>query len=56
MDDNRNCILVIIEATEERKKEIVAMEHGFREREFFWREIFQDLIRRGLHTSPKLTT
>lgn len=54
MDDNRNCILVIIGATEEGKKEIVAIENGFRESEISWREIFQDLKKRGLQTSPKL--
>lgn len=56
MDDNRNCILVIIGATEEGKKEIVAIQNGFRESEISWREIFQDLKSRGLKSGPKLAT
>lgn len=56
MDDNKNCILVIIGATEDGKKDIIAVENGFRESELSWREIFQDLKKRGLKSGPKLAT
>ena len=46
--------LVIIGADERGKKEIVAIEDGFRESSQSWKEVLMDLRHRGLRASPKL--
>jgi transposase-like protein len=51
---NRQCILVIVGATPEGKKEIVAIQDGYRESEQSWREVMLDLKARGLTEPPKL--
>lgn len=51
---NRQCILVIVGATSEGKKEIVAIQDGYRESEQSWREVMLDLKARGLAEPPKL--
>ena len=56
MVDERNCVLVIIGATEAGKKEILAIQPGYRESELSWRELFLDLKKRGLSHGPKLAT
>ncbi|BCT67383.1 hypothetical protein NNRS527_00965 [Nitrosospira sp. NRS527] len=48
------CILVIIGATAEGKKELVILADGFRESEQLWKEVLLDLKRRGLTIDPKL--
>lgn len=53
-DDDRQCILVIIGATESGKKEFVAIEDGYRESEQSWTEVLLDLRHRGLNTPPLL--
>jgi putative transposase len=52
--EERQCLLVIIGATEDGKKELIALESGFRESELSWRELLLDLKHRGLATAPKL--
>jgi putative transposase len=52
--EERQCLLVIIGATEEGKKELLALASGFRESELSWSEILIDLKHRGLKTAPKL--
>ena len=52
--DDRQCLLVIIGATEDGRKELVALEGGIRESEQSWLEVLVELKRRGLQTSPKL--
>ena len=52
--DNRLCLLVIIGVTEHGRKELVAVEDGFRESEASWSELLLGLRERGLTTSPKL--
>ena len=52
--DDRQCLLVIIGATEEGHKELVALEGGIRESEQSWLEVLVDLKRRGLQTAPEL--
>jgi len=52
--DDRQCLLVIIGATENGHKELVALEGGFRESEQSWIEVLVDIKRRGLQTSPEL--
>lgn len=52
--DDRQCLLVIVGADEFGKKELVAVEGGFRECEQSWRALLLDLKKRGLHSPPKL--
>jgi transposase-like protein len=54
MDEDKQCLLVIIGATAEGKKELVALEDGYRESEQSWREILMDLQNRGLREWPKV--
>jgi transposase-like protein len=51
---NRQCILVIMGATREGKKELVAVYDGVRESEQSWMELMLDLKARGLAEAPKL--
>jgi len=50
----RRCLLVIIGVTESGRKELVAIEDGFRESELSWLSVLRDLKKRGLSESPKL--
>jgi transposase-like protein len=52
--EERQCLLVIIGATEDGKKELLALESGFRESELSWAELLLDLKHRGLKAPPKL--
>jgi len=52
--DERQCILVVIGATEQGRKELVAITDGYRESELSWREVLLDLKARGLAIGPKL--
>ncbi len=52
--EERQCLLVIIGATEDGKKELLALDSGFRESELSWTELLIDLKHRGLTTPPKL--
>lgn len=54
LEQERSCILVIMGATESGKKELVAVQDGFRESEQSWREMLLDLKARGLTTAPEL--
>lgn len=54
LEDDRQCILVIIGALEDGKKEIIAIEDGYRESEISWTKILLDLKARGLEIAPKL--
>jgi len=48
------CLLVIIGATAEGQKELVAMDIGYRESEYTWHDILMDLQQRGLSQGPSL--
>jgi transposase-like protein len=50
----KQCLLVIIGVTESGKKELVALEDGFRESELSWLSVLRDLKERGLVEGPKL--
>jgi putative transposase len=50
----KQCLLVIIGVTESGKKELVALEDGFRESELSWLSVLRDLKERGLEEGPKL--
>ena len=52
--DDRQCILVLIGATKDGRKELVAVQDGFLESEQSWYELLLDLKSRGLSVSPKL--
>jgi putative transposase len=51
---NRQCILVLIGATAEGKKELIAIQDGYRESEQSWTELLLDVRSRGLVEAPKL--
>ncbi len=52
--DDKQCILVVIGATKEGRKELLAVEGGYRESTQSWREVLLDLKHRGLQTDPEL--
>ena len=54
LEDQAQCILVIIGATPEGKKELVGFADGVRESAQSWRDLLLDLKRRGLSTVPQL--
>ena len=54
--ENRQCILVIMAATAEGKKELIAVQDGYRESEQSWTELLADLKSRGLAEPPRLAT
>jgi transposase-like protein len=54
LEDQAQCILVIIGATPEGKKELVGFTDGVRESAESWRELLLDLKRRGLSVAPEL--
>lgn len=52
--DDKQCILVIMGATSDGVKELLAIEGGYRESEQSWLSLLNDLKRRGLEKSPAL--
>jgi transposase-like protein len=54
LEDASQCILVIIGATADGKKELLAMLDGYRESAESWKELLLDLKQRGLTIAPKL--
>ncbi len=54
LDDQRSCILVIMGADRDGKKELLAVSDGYRESSQSWREILLQLKARGLTTAPRL--
>ena len=54
LEDDAQCLLVIIGATPEGKKELVGLIDGVRESAQSWRELLLDLKRRGLAVAPDL--
>jgi putative transposase len=54
MEDNAECMLVLIGATPEGKKELVGFQTGVRESAQSWRELLIDLKQRGLEIAPGL--
>ncbi len=54
LEDAAQCLLVIIGATPEGKKELVGLIDGVRESAQSWRELLLDLKRRGLAMGPEL--
>lgn len=52
--DDKHCLLVIVGATVDGEKELVAIEGGFRESEISWSQLLLDLKTRGLSNGPQL--
>ena len=52
--DDKQCLLVIIGATGDGQKEVVAIDAGFRENELSWTQLLLDLKSRGLKSGPQL--
>jgi transposase-like protein len=54
LEEDRVCLLVLMGATEDGKKELIAVLDGYRESEQSWLELLLDLKSRGLVFPPKL--
>ncbi len=54
LEEGRQCILVVMGATVDGKKELVAVQDGYRESAQSWCELLRDLKARGLAEVPKL--
>jgi transposase-like protein len=54
LEHDAQCLLVIIGATPEGKKELVGLTDGVRESTQSWKELLLDLKRRGLSMAPEL--
>jgi putative transposase len=54
LEDDAQCLLVIIGATAEGKKELVGLADGIRESTQSWKELLLDLKQRGLTIDPQL--
>jgi transposase-like protein len=56
LEEDRQCILVLMGATPEGKKELIAVSDGYRESEQSWIALLLDCKQRGLTIDPKLAT
>ena len=54
MEDQAECMLVLIGATPEGKKELVGFQAGVRESAQSWRELLVEIKRRGLTIPPRI--
>ena len=54
LEEDRVCMLVLMGATKDGKKELIAVVAGFRESEQSWTELLLDMKARGLVIDPKL--
>jgi transposase-like protein len=54
LEEDRQCILVLMGATAEGKKELIAVTDGHRESEQSWKTLLLDVKSRGLELDPKL--
>ena len=54
LEDSAQCLLIIIGATPEGRKELVGLTDGVRESAQSWQELLLDLKRRGLSIGPEL--
>lgn len=55
-ENQRQCLLVIMGATADGHKELIAVQDGYRESEQSWTELLLDLRQRGLTVAPLLAT
>jgi putative transposase len=56
LEEDRQCILVLMGATADGCKELIAVADGFRESEQSWKALLLDVKARGLVVEPKLAT
>jgi transposase-like protein len=56
LEEDRQCILVLMGATADGKKELIAVADGYRESEQSWKALLLDVQARGLVVDPKLAT
>jgi putative transposase len=56
LSDDRPCLLVLMGATADGKKELIAMIDGQRESEQSWTQLLLDVKNRGMIEAPKLAT
>jgi transposase-like protein len=54
LEEGRQCILVLMGATADGKKELIAIADGYRESEQSWKELLLDVKARGLEVEPSL--
>ena len=54
LEEERQCILVLMGATQGGRKELVGILDGYRESEQRWRELLLELKNRGLQEAPKI--
>jgi len=54
LDNERQCVLVLIGVTPQGQKEIISVEDGFRESKESWRSLIRQIKRLGLSKAPKL--
>jgi transposase-like protein len=54
LEEGRQCILVLMGATADGKKELIAISDGYRESEESWTALLLDCKARGLTSEPKL--
>lgn len=52
--NKRQCILVLMGATADGRKELIALQDGYRESKQCWRELLLDVQQRGLPMAPQL--
>jgi len=53
-ENQRQCVLVLMGASKDGRKELIAVQEGFRETEQNWKELLLDLKHRGLSIAPEL--
>jgi transposase-like protein len=56
LEEDRTCILVLMGATPEGQKELIAVQDGYRESEQSWKSLLLDVKQRGLTVDPQLAT
>ncbi len=56
LEEDRQCILVLMGATADGRKELIALVDGYRESEQSWLTLLLDVKQRGLKLDPKLAT
>ncbi len=54
LEEDRQCILVLMGATADGRKELIAVADGYRESEQSWKALLLDVKARGLAIDPKL--
>ena len=54
LEEGRQCILVLMGATADGRKELIAVADGYRESEQSWKELLLDVRARGLEIEPSL--